>query len=565
MMSFKTILALSIITFFTSPNIIKESFGRHSFKYKNNHNVEKETSGKFRFGKSFRYPVARVNTEGYKSEESLQNYSDHIRYSPQDPNKKFEHGIDAKYYKETNEINGTSSISSNNHSKNTKPTTSLLHDHVILPTSDESLLNLKEKNQLEVFVEADDSNNISLSTSLPQDTLFHSNPPLLDSLLLRLEDTSRVEEVRLSVESGELDDETSVAKKLLEGITFASDELQSLMEDIDLPSWKTTLYSTLHDANDTIGANQDGCAVGGNRHECTSVFSCLLNRGRPVERCDGGIFLYCCQRLADTEPKTEQHEFRNDPECGKSPRRVVGGSDAIFAQFPWMVMLGFSNSPGSLICGAALINKRWIVTAAHCLRNTDPSKYIGRLGEWDRTNNDEPFPHVDYLFDSLIKHPDYVGGSSDINDIGLLRTAKDVVYATNIGPICLPTDLTNLYVNQAASIMGFGDLREGGREYPDKLQTAQVTIFANSRCDWTFTKFIRRNRINDLEMCAGVMAGGVDTCQGDSGGPLVVKEGNLNYLVGIVSWGIGCARPNYPGVYTRVTKFVPWVYQNAVL
>ena len=123
-----------------------------------------------------------------------------------------------------------------------------------------------------------------------------------------------------------------------------------------------------------------------------------------------------------------------------------------------------------------------------------------------------------------------------------------------MGPICLP-DPARDYDNVKALVTGWGRLKSGG-QLPDILQEVNVTTMTNQQCRGKYGK----SRITDYMICAGDV--GRDSCQGDSGGPLSVLGQDDRYSqIGIVSWGEGCAKPGYPGVYTRLTSLLDWVNQ----
>lgn len=79
-----------------------------------------------------------------------------------------------------------------------------------------------------------------------------------------------------------------------------------------------------------------------------------------------------------------------------------------------------------------------------------------------------------------------------------------------------------------------------------------VPLIKQEACAAAYENF---QQLTERMLCAGIPKGGKDSCQGDSGGPLMVK----NQLIGVVSWGKGCARPNYPGVYARLTVLKDWI------
>ncbi len=104
-------------------------------------------------------------------------------------------------------------------------------------------------------------------------------------------------------------------------------------------------------------------------------------------------------------------------------------------------------------------------------------------------------------------------------------------------------------------------LSEGG-SLSDVLQEVEVPLVSNTACN---AADVLNGAVTANMLCAGLLdAGGLDSCQGDSGGPLVVPDGQDGWrLAGIVSWGIGCAQPQQPGVYTRVSQFTGFITAHA--
>lgn len=140
-----------------------------------------------------------------------------------------------------------------------------------------------------------------------------------------------------------------------------------------------------------------------------------------------------------------------------------------------------------------------------------------------------------------------------------------------IRPICLPINdplRTKDFIGVSPFIAGWGKTTEGG-ESATILQEIQVPVLENSVCKnryETLGKLLSDRQFNDAVLCAGVLKGGQDSCQGDSGGPLmnpeILDEHIYYYQIGVVSYGIGCARVNVPGVYTRVQFFVDWIKEK---
>ncbi|KFV62365.1 Transmembrane protease serine 9, partial [Dryobates pubescens] len=140
-------------------------------------------------------------------------------------------------------------------------------------------------------------------------------------------------------------------------------------------------------------------------------------------------------------------------------------------------------------------------------------------------------------------------------DVALLELARPLAFSKHIQPICLPAAGQEFPVGMKCIISGWGDLHEGNGTNSETLQKASVAIIEQETCD-----FLYNFSLTDRMLCAGFLEGKVDSCQGDSGGPLAceMSPGEF-YLAGIVSWGIGCAQPLQPGVYSRITKLRDWI------
>ncbi|KAJ0177949.1 hypothetical protein K1T71_006822 [Dendrolimus kikuchii] len=260
-------------------------------------------------------------------------------------------------------------------------------------------------------------------------------------------------------------------------------------------------------------------------------------------------------------------------QCGLSHtrRRIVGGSETIVTQYAWIVALLYNGK--RFYCGGSIINDLYALTAAHCTAGFRKERIVVRLLEHDRSKNNET-QTIDIKVAEIIRHPRYNPGTYD-NDIALLKLAERVDFSSplkrlrddgnvteemeypHVRPVCLPEKGMS-YSNYTASVIGWGTTEEGG-SVSDTLQQVDVTIMSNMEC--RNTKY--GNRITDNMLCAGVPEGGKDACQGDSGGPLQVEMPDKKYQeVGVVSWGEGCARPNVPGVYTRVNRYMTWIKSN---
>ncbi|XP_076304762.1 clotting factor G beta subunit-like [Tachypleus tridentatus] len=176
---------------------------------------------------------------------------------------------------------------------------------------------------------------------------------------------------------------------------------------------------------------------------------------------------------------------------------------------------------------------------------------------------------TDFQVSEVIVHQDYKSGLA-YHDIALLKLSVDVTYNDIIKPICLPIGRFAYqdFDGRVATIVGWGDTSYGGSS-SNVIQEVKLPIVNFRECDIAYRQVLKQNLpygITDRVICAGYKEGGKDACQGDSGGPLMLQDlGTGSWiLAGIVSFGYQCARPNFPGVYTRVSSYINWISANAI-
>ncbi|XP_075210708.1 trypsin-like [Lycorma delicatula] len=239
--------------------------------------------------------------------------------------------------------------------------------------------------------------------------------------------------------------------------------------------------------------------------------------------------------------------------CGIANKetRIVGGQVTYVNQYPWMALLMYNKR---FYCGGSLINSRYVLTAAHCVHQFNKKKISVRLLEHNRDVDNETV-HIDRNIKRIIKHPGYSDRTFN-NDIAILQLDEDLELEGSPGlrPVCLPPTKKS-FSGEEGVVTGWGVRNAGGSTSPT-LNEVSVPILSNKECRNTS---YGEKRITDNMLCAGYPEGKKDSCQGDSGGPLHVVNGTRYDIVGVVSWGEGCALANHPGVYTRVNRYITWI------
>lgn len=264
-----------------------------------------------------------------------------------------------------------------------------------------------------------------------------------------------------------------------------------------------------------------------------------------------------------TSNNQEQVEPRyplSDKNCGlMHETRIVGGDEANPDDFLWMAAIIKSKpkeGEAKPFCGGSLITRRHILTAAHCLEGLAPRDVLVRLGSYDFDDSTASSLSADYAIDQF-RVPAQYSKKTHVADIAIMRLKTPLATTDNYKTVCMPQPRRS-YVGALGTVTGYGSQSETFRRATPKLRQVTVPIWENRKCSSVY----KRN-LTESFLCAGYEEGGKDACQGDSGGPLMTDGPNERMmLVGVVSHGIGCGSPGYPGVYTRTTTYLEWIEKN---
>ncbi|XP_042534085.1 transmembrane protease serine 11G-like [Dipodomys spectabilis] len=227
--------------------------------------------------------------------------------------------------------------------------------------------------------------------------------------------------------------------------------------------------------------------------------------------------------------------------------RIAGGKTADQAAWPWQASL---QMDGSHWCGASLISEEWLLTAAHCFDNSkNPKLWTVSFGTTLRP------PLMSRRVESIIIHENYAAHEHD-DDIAVVRLSTPVFFSEDVHRVCLPEATLEVLPKSKVFVTGWGATKVNG-PFPNTLRQVEVEIISNDVCNQVN---VYGGAVSSGMICAGFLTGKHDACEGDSGGPLVITlDRNIWYLIGIVSWGIGCGKENKPGLYTRVTHYRDWI------
>jgi len=244
--------------------------------------------------------------------------------------------------------------------------------------------------------------------------------------------------------------------------------------------------------------------------------------------------------------------------CGTIPSflsgdRIVGGQDAA-APIPWQVSVRQCQSGGCHFCGGTILDEKTVMCAAHCFTTGQSMNgYYITAGVTNRNDGSgQTIEIANGVWNSAMPY------SGNNNDFIILKLSSALSFNENVGPACLPEPgFAPDSTGETCVVSGWGTLNSGANSLPTNLQWVAVPTVTNAQCAQAYP-----NTITSSMICAGLPEGGKDSCQGDSGGPFVCRKDGKAVLTGVVSFGIGCALADYPGVYARVTAVLDWVKAN---
>ncbi|NXG21363.1 FA7 factor, partial [Grallaria varia] len=305
-------------------------------------------------------------------------------------------------------------------------------------------------------------------------------------------------------------------------------------------------------------------------HNCETVGVFLAERLQCWYK-NGGCWQYCRDRSAFhvecscARDYTLHEDGKSCVQAGRCPSgtgplrahftsehrdlRITGGTLCHPGHCPWQVLIWDNQDIG--FCGGSLLSSRWVVTAAHCLDLVSPHHVT--VGDFDKYQRESKEQRI--AVEQSWTHPHY--DSSDSNsDIALLYLGSTVVLGEFAVPICLPSPSLAALLSQEGRlgvVSGWGATHARGSSLRF-LKRVQLPIVSLEHCQRAMDRLVTDNML-----CAGHSTTAGDACKGDSGGPFAAFHHNTWFLLGIVSWGEGCAEHGKYGVYTRVANYIPWI------
>ncbi|KAM5326494.1 vitamin K-dependent protein C isoform 3-T5 [Glossophaga mutica] len=380
------------------------------------------------------------------------------------------------------------------------------------------------------------------STPVTPDSVFSSSERAHQVLRINKRANSFLEELRAS----------NLERECMEEICDF-EEAQEIFQNVDntLAFWSK--YLEVRFSNCSV--DNGGCA-----------HYCLEEKGQRYCSCAQGYRLWddhlqcepkvkfpCGRPWNPKEKKSKTLKCCTDQGDQVDPR-LINGKLTLQGDSPWQAIL--LDSKKKLACGAVLIHTSWVLTAAHCMENSQ--KLIVRLGEYDLRRREKW--EVDLDIKEVFMHPNYSRTTTD-NDIALLHLSRPAPLSQTIVPICLPDsglserELTK--VGQETVVTGWGYRSETKRNITFVLSFIKIPVVPHNECIQ-----VMHNIVSENMLCAGILGDPQDACEGDSGGPMVVSFHGTWFLVGLVSWGEGCGRLHNYGVYTKVSRYLDWIYSH---
>ncbi|XP_006071639.3 probable threonine protease PRSS50 [Bubalus bubalis] len=296
---------------------------------------------------------------------------------------------------------------------------------------------------------------------------------------------------------------------------------------------------------------------------CAPSATCPSGRRRFPRQVTGGSPPPSISQYATS--KASHSEFL--PPCGFSYERdpTLRDPESMARRWPWMVSV---RANGTHICAGTLIASEWVLTAAHCMTESDVTYSVRAGSPWiDRITKTS----IDTLAKEVIVHSRYRASRywswvGRANDIALLNLVRPLQYSKYVWPICLPGLDYSVKDYSLCTVTGWGLPRIDG-QWPQfrTIQEKEVTILNSTECDSLYRRFSKIPSLIQIINSQMICAKDVDRekfCYEISGEPLACPVQNIWHLVGVVSWGPGCKKSEAPPIYVHISSYQQWIWDR---